>query len=290
MTETDLPAATRVGRVALRVTDLDRLADFYRRVVGLVEHRREGDRAVLGVDGGEALLELVHASDAPERALDETGLFHVAFRVPDRVALADAFARVADRWLLDGASDHRVSEALYLRDPEDNGIEIYRDRPREAWPTAADGRVQMDTLQLDIDALAAESGRSVGGDADGSDAATSVPLETTVGHVHLEVSSIPRARAFYVDALGLRVRQAWGGEALFVAAGDYHHHVGLNTWHGCTEPATGRGLDWFELVVPDGERLATVEERLDDHGVTWEPRGDGVAVVDPDGIRVRIVA
>ena len=271
-----LPPDTHVGRVTLRVNDLDRLVHFYEVVVGLQVHERTDDRATLGA-GGDALLELVSDPDAPERGLDETGLFHTAFLVPDRAALGAALERVADRWLVDGASDHLVSEALYLVDPEDNGIEIYRDKPREAWPTTAEGTVEMDTLPLDLDDLAAES-----------DGAARAPSETTVGHVHLEVSSVAAAREFYVETLGFGVRDDWGADALFVAAGDYHHHLGLNTWHGCTEPRTGRGLDEWELVVPDEPTLAGVRERLVDRGLAFEEVGGDLLVADPDGITVRV--
>jgi catechol 2,3-dioxygenase len=132
----------------------------------------------------------------------------------------------------------------------------------------------MDTLPLDLDALRADS--------DGADA---LPAETDVGHVHLEVTDIDAARTFYVDAVGLGIRQEWEGAA-FVAAGDYHHHVGLNAWNGRSEPATGRGLDWFELVVP-AESLADVRERLTDSGLAVRDTDGGFAVDDPDGIGLR---
>ncbi|WP_255150656.1 VOC family protein [Halorarius halobius] len=271
-----LPADARVGRVTLRVNDLDRLADFYARVVGLHVQERTPDRAVLGA-GGDPLLVLRADPDAPERGREEAGLFHTAFRVPDRTALGAVVDRVADRWLIDGASDHRVSEALYISDPEENGIEIYRDRPREAWPTTPDGTVEMDTLPLDVEALAAES-----------DGASHVPDATAVGHVHLEVSSTAAAREFYVDGLGFGVRDDWGADALFVAAGDYHHHVGLNTWNECTEPLSGRGLAEWELLVPDEAALAAVRERLTERGVTFDADDGAVVAADPDGIPVRV--
>jgi catechol 2,3-dioxygenase len=273
-----LPDGARVGRVALAVADLDRLTHFYERVVGLVVHEHTDDWAVLGT-ADEPLLEL-HESDAPERGEAETGLFHLAVRVPDRPALGAALERVEARWLLDGASDHLVSEALSLQDPEGNGIEVYCDRPREEWLRTESG-VEMDSLSLDLETLRAES-----------DGAATVPIGTDVGHVHLEVSSIPDSRAFYVDALGLGVRDTWvrdgEPEALFVAAGDYHHHVGLNTWYGCTEPASGRGLAWFELLVPDG--VDAVADRLRDAGYPVEADDAGLRVTDPDGIRLRLRA
>ncbi|MDL5362994.1 VOC family protein [Halalkalicoccus sp. NIPERK01] len=275
-TPDSLPAATRVGRVALRVNDLGRLVEFYRDAVGLAVLDRDEGRATLGA-GGTGLLELLADPDAPPRGPDETGLFHTAFLVPSRAALGDALARVRERWRLDGASDHRVSEALYLSDPEGNGIEIYRDRPRDEWPTKG-GRVEMDTLPLDIDALEDQRRGEAG-----------VPDETTVGHVHLEVSSLARARGFYVEGLGLGVRQEWSDAALFLAAGDYHHHVGLNTWNGRTAPANGRGLDWFELLVPE-RALPPLRERLAKEGIEGEDDGQRVVLSDPDGIELRLRA
>ncbi len=267
-----LPAETAVGRVALRAADVDRLVEFYRSIVGLDVQRRTADCATLGA-GGTALLEL-HAAPDASRGERAAGLFHAAFRVPTRAALGDALDRVESNWRLTGASDHRVSEALYLRDPEDNGVEVYRDRPREEWPTR-DGRVAMDTLPLDFDTLR-EAATGAGG----------APDRTDVGHVHLEVTDLSAARAFYVDALGLDVRQEWDG-AFFAAAGGYHHHVGLNTWNGRSAPAADRGLDWFELRVPE-RAVAAIRERLADGGSDVCGTGEGLAVADPDGNGLRV--
>lgn len=271
-----LPAETHPGRVALAVANLDEIVAFYRDVVGLETVHRTGTRAELGTDD-EPLIVVLEDDDAPERGPDAAGLFHCAFRVPSRAALGDALRRIRARWTLDGASDHRVSEALYLSDPEGNGVEIYRDKPRDAWPIAADGSVRMDTLPLDLDDLDDDAG---GG--------TNAPDGTTIGHVHLEVSSLATARAFYADAIGLGVRQEWGDSALFLAAGDYHHHVGLNTWQGRTEPARGRGLAWFELVVPGADAVAAVRERADAAGAEVTPVDDGIEIHDPDGMAVRV--
>jgi catechol 2,3-dioxygenase len=278
--EPGLPAETSVGRVALDVADLDRLVEFYTAVVGLDVRDRTADRAVLGA-GDTPLFELDREPERPARTATAAGLFHTAVRVPSRAALGDALVRIESQGALAGASDHRVSEALYLRDPEDNGIEVYCDRPRTEWPTRA-GRVAMDTRPLDLDAL-----RTAAGGAD------RVPPGTDVGHVHLEVTDLAATRSFYVDTLGLGVRQEVDG-ALFLAAGDYHHHVGLNTWNGRSTVAAGRGLDWFELHVP-AEALPTVRRRLDEagvdvagSGVDIAESGTGFAVEDPDGIGIRI--
>lgn len=269
-----LPPDTRVGRTALRVADLDEQVAFYRDVVGLAVLARDDERATLGA-GETPLLELDRDPDASARDRATTGLFHTAFRVPTRAALGDALSRVRERWRLDGASDHRVSEALYLADPEDNGVEIYSDYPRDEWPERADGTVGMTTEPLDLDDVVSAA------DADGA------PAGTDVGHVHLEVSSLERAETFYGDVLGFSTRATMAG-ARFLAAGGYHHHVGANTWHGRTTPAGGRGLAWFEVVVPDPDALDAARARLADHGVEVGETDDGLAVEDPDGIEVRL--
>ena len=272
-----LPDATRLGRTALAVADLDETAAVYRDVVGLEVLDREGGRATLGA-GGAPLLVLEADPDAPERPRSAAGLYHNAVRVPDRAALGDALARIRERWRLDGASDHGVSEALYLTDPAGNGVEVYRDRPRDAWPVGDDGRVRMTTDPLDLDAVAAA--------ADGRDAA---PPGTDLGHVHLEVTSLPAFEEFYVDALGFEV-QAAVPKARFVGAGGYHHHVGANTWHGRSDPAAGRGLDWFEVVLPATDDLEALRSRLADRDVPVAGTDEGFEATDPDGLRVRFRA
>jgi catechol 2,3-dioxygenase len=276
-----LPASSGIGRVALTVGDLHEAVAFYRDVVGLAVRSRDTGAATLGTDR-RPLLELRTDPDAPARPETAAGLFHTAFRLPTRAALADALSRVRDGWRLGGASDHLVSEALYLRDPEGNGVEIYRDRERDEWPTTDDGRVAMVTDPLDLDDLASEA---TGGET--------VPAESDVGHVHIEVTGLDAAREFYADALGMNVRQEMSG-ALFLAAGEYHHHVGCNVWNRRSKPAAGRGLDWFEVVVST-DALAGVRDRFERAG--FDPveadaaggeDGDGFAVTDPDGIELRV--
>ncbi|WP_128904202.1 VOC family protein [Halorubrum amylolyticum] len=268
-----LPAGTRIGRVALRVADIDEMTAFYRDVVGLAVLDRGDDRATLGVEG-TPLLVLERDPDRPERGRTDAGLFHAAFRVPSRAALGEALARVRNRWRLDGASDHLVSEALYLDDPEGNGVEIYRDRPREEWPVDDDGTVRMATEPLDV--------RGVAGAAGDSDLTERAPPDTDVGHVHLEVTSLSAFEAIYVEGLGFDVGMT-GPDVRFVAAGGYHHHLGANTWRGRTTPAAGRGLSWFEVVVPDAAALEAARERLS----AVASDGEEIAVVD--GERTSVV-
>jgi catechol 2,3-dioxygenase len=212
---------------------------------------------------------------------DAAGLFHLALRVPSRAALGDVLTRLDDSpFTLSGASDHLVSEALYLRDPDGNGVEVYRDRPRDEW-TFRDDRVEMDTLPLDLDTLR---------DAATGASADRLPDGTDLGHVHLEVSSLADASAFYVDTLGLNVRTESYQGALFVAAGDYHHHVGLNTWNGRrTSAGDHRGVEWFEFLVPDAAAVDALAESVGHTGLRGVERdGDALRLTDPDGVDVHV--
>jgi catechol 2,3-dioxygenase len=270
-----LPQGTRIGRTALRVNDLDELTGFYRDVVGLSVLDESDTRSVLGV-ADTPLLVLEGDADAPTRHRSGAGLYHTAFRVPSRAALGDALARIRDHWQLGGASDHWVSEALYLTDPEGNGIEIYRDFPRDEWPRSDDGRVRISTEPLDLETIEA----AATGDAQ-------APPGTDIGHIHLEVSSLDAFRDSYVDTLGFEV-QTTVPAASFVSAGGYHHHIGANTWHHRTAPINGRGLSWFEVVVPDQATLTDVQSRLESSAIPGTETDGGLIVHDPDEIEVRI--
>jgi catechol 2,3-dioxygenase len=281
-----IPPDTTVGKVRLRVADLDDLTTFYERVVGLDEVERGADIARLGPADGEPLIELVGAPDAPPAPSFSTGLFHLAILVPDRAELARSLQRVAGAgWRLTGASDHLVSEAIYLQDPEGNGIEIYRDRPREEWRRNGD-ELAMATLPLDLE--------SVLGELDPSErAAGAMPSGTTMGHVHLQVADIPAAEAFYNRALGLDVMVRSYPGALFLAAGGYHHHLGLNTWQsqGAPAPPEGAlGLDRYELVLPNAAERDSAAGRLAAAGVDPERLDEGVVATDPSGNRVLLTA
>jgi len=286
-----LPADARPGRVALRVGSLDRVVPFYREVVGLHRETREGNQVHLGV-GGSTVLELHEAPDAPERTPTEAGLFHVAFCYPDRAALARRLNRVRDsEYDLTGASDHDVSEALYLRDPEGNGVELYRDRPREEWPHTESGEIDIDTLPLDLDDLASadEDGGAERGTDAGDDDETGAPAGTTVGHVHLEATDLGAMEEFYAEGLGLDVKARYGESVAFLAAGGYHHHLGINTWNGRTDSTSAsRGLAWFEFVLPDATTLDGVTDRLEERGHAIDRGGERAFVIDPDGISLRL--
>jgi catechol 2,3-dioxygenase len=277
--------ATSIGAVALTVADLDRARQFYERAIGLRTLADADGEVRLGVDAESSLIELFARPDAPPRPRGTTGLFHLAILVPTRAELAVALRRVAGAgWRLSGASDHLVSEALYLQDPEGNGIEIYRDRPRDQW-RVANGEVEMATLPLDLDSLVRE--------ATGSDAEPERMSDATrIGHVHLQVADLAEAERFYADTLGFEVTVRGYPGALFMSAGGYHHHVAVNTWagDGAAPPEPGsRGLRWFEIALPTRQELERVERRLAAAGVEAAREGEALEVADPSANPVRLL-
>jgi catechol 2,3-dioxygenase len=276
MSEPIAPAA-HMGAVHLTVSDLARSLEYYRESIGL-DVLEDGDgRATLGA-GTTRLLELVEVPGA-QPAPGRTGLFHFALLLPDRRSLASWVAHaVRTRVRLAGASDHFVSEAIYLSDPDRHGIEIYADRPRALW----DGQVaeRMGTDPLDLDGLLGEL------DDPQTDTFDRQPGGTTMGHVHLQVSQIPPAVAFYRDLLGFGLMAEYGGQAAFLSAGGYHHHVGANTWRsgGAGPPAPGSAaLRRFEIVLPDAAERDRLVERLGAAGQVVEEHEDGPLARDPSG-------
>ena len=273
----DLPDDARLGAIRLRVADVHLERDFYERAIGLTTLRTEDGVTSLGAEEGEPLVELLADADAPPRPPRSTGLFHLALLTPSRADLSHALRRVVDfGWRLTGASDHLVSEALYLNDPEGNGIELYRDRPRDEWPRTDDG-LQMATLPLDVESILAESGSG--------DTAAKMPLGTTLGHVHLQVGELDEAERFWVDAVGFDVIARLAPSALFISAGGYHHHVGLNTWAGVGAPSPppgSRGIVHFDLVLPDGGAVEAVADRLS-QVASVEGVDGGTLASDPSG-------
>ena len=274
--------ATSIGTVELTVADLDAQAAFYRDALGLSEIRRTSDTVELAAPSDDgALVALVHRPDAPPRPPRTTGLFHLALLVPSRAELARAVHRVAAAgWRFTGASDHLVSEALYLDDPEGNGIEIYRDRPREEWEREG-GELRMATLPLDLEGVLA--GVPAGDTGDG------MVEGTRIGHVHLQVADIPGAESFYLGAVGFEpVVRGYPG-ALFISAGGYHHHIGLNTWAGVGAPAPpegARGLRSFTVLLPDQNALDAVRASVAAAG--FEGAGGEPSYLDPSGNRVAL--
>lgn len=271
-----LQAPYHIGTVTLRVTDLPGLTAFYRDSIGLTVIAETADAADLGVDG-EVLVRLERGATRPASA---TGLFHLAILLPSRADLAAWLAHAAAiRLPLEGASDHLVSEALYLSDPEGNGIEIYRDRPRADWPRR-DGAIQMATERLNLHPLLAEARN--GGYA-------GMPSGTRMGHIHLRVGDTAAAEGFYAGALGFELMVRYPG-ASFLASGGYHHHIAGNVWssRGAGPRQQGEaGLAAFEIVARDAADLAAMRERMLAAG--GRESGTGAMIEDPWGNRLVLV-
>jgi catechol 2,3-dioxygenase len=268
---------TTVGAVHVTVSDLDRSVAYHRTVVGLDVLERDGTEASLGAGG----IELLHLVEEPgaRPATGFTGLYHFALLVPTRADLARWLAHAArDRVSLVGLSDHFVSEAIYLADPDGHGIEIYWDRPREVWEGEVAARLT--TLPLDVDALLGELDDPAAASFDG------LPEGTVMGHVHLRVAHIPATVGFYRDVLGLDLMAMLGHQAAFLSAGGYHHHIGANTWEsaGAQPPPAGvAGLRHATLVLPDAAERSRLVARAQAQGFMAEDTGAGPMVRDPSG-------
>ncbi|HEU4975669.1 MAG TPA: VOC family protein [Baekduia sp.] len=273
----EISPATRMGAVHLTVSDLERSLAFWERAVGLAARERGPGRAALGAGGHELVVLVEEPGARPARGF--TGLYHVALLLPERADLARWLAHAAREGVpLTGASDHFVSEALYLDDPDGHGIEIYWDRPREVWEGQVAAR--MTTLPLDVDGLLGELGEPRTAPFDG------LPDGTTMGHVHLKVADVAQAVAFYRDGLGFGLMASLGAQAAFLAAGGYHHHLGANAWEsaGATAPPAGTAaLRHATIVLPDAAERRRALDRLAAHGHAARDGGGDPVVTDPSG-------
>jgi catechol 2,3-dioxygenase len=272
-----------VGQSHLVVTDLPLVSSFYQSMLGLkvIEKSASGD--VLGVDS-TPLLTLTTGKDIRIAPRNAAGLFHTAFLMPSRAELARWLRHAAhNNVVLDGASDHLVSEAIYLSDPEGNGIEIYADRPHDQWKFHQNGQVEMETLRLDLQSLYNSAA---------DDAWNGMVHGTAIGHIHLQVGNIPEADTFYRDVLGLKLMAQRPG-ASFFATGDYHHHVAANVWNsrGAGTRADGMtGLSDYTLRFNDKASLDKAVAKLDDLEIKSEKRNGSVFLHDPWGIGLTLAA
>ncbi|MBB3947306.1 catechol 2,3-dioxygenase [Rhizobium skierniewicense] len=272
-----------VGQAHLGVLDLDKVSDFYQKIIGLSVIERSASGHVLGVNG-QPLLTLTTAKSATQAPGNAAGLFHTAFLMPSRSDLALWLTHVAHSNVqLQGASDHLVSEAIYLADPEGNGIEVYRDRTPDEWDYKPDGTIAMATERLDLQAL-----------YDSAPKATFAKAAegTAIGHIHLQVGDIPQADAFYQDVLGLKIMARYPG-ASFFGSGAYHHHVAANIWNSRGAQArtdTMTGLSGYSLTFNEKASLDRAIAALDRMEIATERQSDGIALTDPWGIGLKLSA
>jgi catechol 2,3-dioxygenase len=268
------------SEITIKVSNLERSILFYKQIIGLQVLRQDAGRAELTADGNTVLIGLVQPPAIEPKAARSAGLYHFALLLPNRPALASALAHLIHTgWPLQGASDHLVSEAIYLADPDGNGIEIYADRPSESWSWEG-GMVMMDTAALQAEELLA-MGEKLSWNG--------MPGDTIMGHIHLHVSDLKAAEEFYVKGLGFNIAAEYGGQALFLSTGNYHHHIGINTWNGIGAPPAREnapGMKEFKLLYPDSQSISAAAERIRKLGINADIQGDSVLTADPSGNRI----
>ena len=278
-----LDPATHMDTLSLRVFDLATMVEYYTHGVGLVLLSEGGGTLTLGL-GDRPVLKLVHAPELRRPPSSAAGLYHSAVLFDSRADLSASLLSIftSHPHTYTGSADHLVSEAFYFTDPEGNGVELYHDRPRDQW-TWIDGKVQMDTLYVDPNEF-------VNRHLAGVDLATMAPTEATLGHVHLQVGDLESARDFYVNGLGFDETFAMPGNALFVSAGGYHHHMAMNVWNsaGAGPRQNTLGMGVVDILVPQSDELGRAEERLRHKG--FRPTFDGrtMSVLDPWNNEIRL--
>jgi catechol 2,3-dioxygenase len=286
-----MPSGMTIGPPTLRVKNLQKQLEFYKNVLGLQVNRtfRASDDleiVELGFGGKfqeypEPLLNLMHNPNAKETPHDFSGLYHFAILVQNKPSLASTYVSIRNSNLIfDGFADHLVSESLYLHDPERNGIEIYRDKPKNEWQHDAEGHVIMDSLPLDLESILAELNKE--------ERIITFPNGAKIGHMHLRVTNLKKSSSFY-QKLGFDITVDWSAVgANFLSAGGYHHHIGMNTWHslgGKTHVKGESGLDVFEIRVPDNSFIKTLVREFD---LVMKENKNELLISDPDGIQILI--
>lgn len=276
---------TVLGELKLKVSNLERSITFYREVVGFRVLSQQESIAHLTVDGIHTFLileQIPNAAVTPRRS--SSGLYHFAILVPNREQLGLSLRTLIKSGIHIGQGDHLVSEALYIDDPDHNGIEIYRDRPRSTWKRDADNNYVMASNPVDIEGLLKEAGEKEW---------SGLSPDTILGHIHLHVSELPKSRAFYLDVLGFEMAadasKMMG--AYFISAGGYHHHIGLNIWAGVgapQPPENATGLSYYTIVLPSDDELDRTLEKIRNAGITVSEQAGVWLVKDPSGIEIRL--
>lgn len=277
-----IDSQTHPGRISLNINNLAEMVEFYQTIIGLSLVREEDGKAYFNTGNNSPILLILNKLDIPSERKATTGLFHVAYLLPTRKDLGNTLASLIRKEApLQGASNHGYSEAIYLADPEGNGIEIYRDRPIYEWDIKEDGTIKGITEAMDADGVLSSR----------DDSTDKFPKQTTIGHVHLSVAELNKTQDFYATILGLTLKDTYGSQAKFFAAGTYHHHIGTNTWGGVIEPPKDNdlGLNYFTIVVPSTSDIAELTNRLETEQTSFTTDHDGRLIVkDPNGITLKI--
>lgn len=269
-----------VGEVNIKVKNLDYSVTFYQNIMGFQMLEKTDRKVVLTVDGKTPLLTLEQPADVISKAGKMSGLYHYAILLPSRADLSVFLRHLIQTGYPLGAADHYVSEALYLNDPDGNGIEVYRDRPSVEWKWE-NNLVEMATEQLDAQGILSESDEEWKG----------LPPETIMGHIHLHVGDLKKAEEFYTKGLGFDV-VSYYPQAAFLSTGGYHHHIAINTWQGVgapTPPENSVGLNWYTLVFPEDAARETVINQLQQIGAPVKKETDYYVTSDPSGNQIRLV-
>ncbi len=271
---------TFVGQVNIKVQNFERSLTFYKEIIGFKVLEQTEYSANLTADGQTVLLTIEQPKNVMPKQGRTTGLYHFALLLPERSDLASVVKHFVDKGIQIGSSDHLVSEALYLSDPDGNGIEIYVDRPSSEWIWNRE-EVDMAVDPLDFRNLLTELKEGWNG----------LPVGTVMGHIHLHVSELAKTEEFYTKGLGFEVVNRYGSQALFISTGKYHHHIGLNTWNGVgapIPPANSVGLESYTLVLPNEEERQNVLANLKNIGAEVSGENDSFITTDPSGNRIQL--
>lgn len=274
-----LPKETIVKQVKLKVENLGNMTEFYTKMIGLVLLKKEGNTVFLGTQGSSEAIVILEKLADPVVLDKTTGLYHTAFLLPSRKDLGNSLLWLLQNKIEIGAADHGYSEAIYLSDPEGNGIEIYRDKPMSDWDIHEDGEIIGVTEELDGDGVVAEADGQWLGMAPGS----------RIGHVHLQVADLEETEKFY-EQLGFSLKSNFGRRAKFFAAGVYHHHIGTNTWNGEHVALIGEnqlGLVWYTFKLPSREVFELFIKELDESAVEYAKENDQIMIQDPNGMQIK---
>ncbi len=272
---------TFVSHAALKVTDIQRSLDFYQHVLGFQVASQTAEKASLTADGKNVLLTIEQPENATAKQAGTTGLYHFALLLPKRSDLAALVMHLDSNGIQLGAADHLVSEAIYISDPDGNGIELYIDRDPSVW-TWNNGEVAMTTDPLQFASLLAERSQPWNG----------LPAATVMGHIHLHVSDLAHAEQFYRQGLGFNVVSRFGSQALFLSNSNYHHHVAVNTWAGLGAPApsaSSAGLQSYSICYPDETARERVIRQLEAIGVSISKKDNSYVTQDPSGTCIQLV-